>query len=149
MKVLVTGGCGFIGSHIVDRLCAAGHTVAVCDNLSTGNIANLNPKAKFYEVDIKSPKFRTVVEEFAPEVIYHEAAQIDIQKSIREVSFDAETNVVGTVKVLEAVRDFGVMKIIYPVRQFTAIRSTFRLMKTTRRLRCPSTAYQNSLRNIT
>ena len=83
MKVLVTGGCGFIGSHIVDRLCAAGHEVAVCDNLSTGNIANLNPKAKFYEVDIRSEAFRAAVEEFAPEVIYHEAAQIDIQKSIR------------------------------------------------------------------
>ncbi len=113
MKVLVTGGCGFIGSHIVDGLCAAGHTVAVCDNLSTGNIANLNPEAKFYEVDIRSEEFRNAVHEFSPDVIYHEAAQIDIQKSIREVSFDAETNVVGTVKVLEAVRDFGVKKIIY------------------------------------
>ncbi len=113
MKVLVTGGCGFIGSHIVDGLCAAGHTVAVCDNLSTGNIANLNPEAKFYEVDIRSEEFRNAVCEFAPDVIYHEAAQIDIQKSILEVSFDAETNVVGTVKVLEAVRDFGVKKIIY------------------------------------
>ena len=113
MKVLVTGGCGFIGSHIVDLLVDAGHEVAVCDNLSTGNIANLNPAAKFYEVDIKSAEFRRAVEEFAPEVIYHEAAQIDIQKSIRESAFDAETNVVGTVKVLEAVRDFGVKKIIY------------------------------------
>ncbi len=113
MKVLVTGGCGFIGSHIVDGLVALGHTVAVADNLSTGNIANLNPAAKFYEVDIRSAEFRAAVEEFAPEVIYHEAAQIDIQKSIKDSAFDAETNVVGTVKVLEAVRDFGVKKIIY------------------------------------
>ena len=113
MKVLVTGGCGFIGSHIVDGLVAAGHTVAVADNLSTGNIENLNVSAKFYQVDIKSEEFRAAVEEFAPEVIYHEAAQIDIQKSIRDSAFDAETNVVGTVKVLEAVRDFGVKKIIY------------------------------------
>ncbi len=113
MKILVTGGCGFIGSHIVDNLVGLGHTVAVADNLSTGNIDNLNPKAKFYNVDIRSAEFRSAVEEFAPEVIYHEAAQIDIQKSIREPSFDAETNVVGTVKVLEACRDFGVSKIIY------------------------------------
>jgi len=113
LKVLVTGGCGFIGSHIVDGLVAAGHTVAVADNLSTGNIENLNVSAKFYQVDIKSEEFRAAVEEFAPEVIYHEAAQIDIQKSIRDSAFDAETNVVGTVKVLEAVRDFGVKKIIY------------------------------------
>ncbi len=113
MKVMVTGGCGFIGSHITDMLCAAGHTVAVCDNLSTGNIDNLNPAAKFYNVDIKDEAFRAAVQEFAPEVIYHEAAQIDIQTSIRNSSFDAETNVVGTVRVLEAVRDFGVKKIIY------------------------------------
>ena len=104
MKVLVTGGCGFIGSHIVDGLVALGHTVAVADNLSTGNIANLNPEAKFYEVDIRSDAFRGAVEEFAPDVIYHEAAQIDIQKSIKDSAFDAETNVVGTVKVLEARR---------------------------------------------
>ncbi len=113
MKVMVTGGCGFIGSHIVDLLCEAGHTVAVADNLSTGNLSNLNPLAKLYEVDIRSDAFRDAVRDFSPEVIYHEAAQIDIQKSIRESSFDAEINVVGTVKVLEAVRDFGVKKIIY------------------------------------
>ena len=113
MKVLVTGGCGFIGSHIVDLLVGAGYEVAVCDNLSTGNIANLNPAAKLYEVDIRSAEFRDAVKDFAPEVIYHEAAQIDIQKSIKDSAFDAETNVVGTVKVLETVRDFGVKKIIY------------------------------------
>lgn len=113
MKVMVTGGCGFIGSHIVDLLCDAGHTVAVVDNLSTGSLDNLNKNARFYEADIRSDAFREAVRDFSPEVIYHEAAQIDIQKSIRESSFDAEVNVVGTVKVLEAVRDFGVKKIIY------------------------------------
>ena len=113
MKVMVTGGCGFIGSHIVDLLVDAGHTVAVVDNLSTGNLNNLNKNAKLYEADIRSDAFREAVREFAHEVIYHEAAQIDIQKSIRESSYDAEVNVVGTVKVLEAVRDFGVKKIIY------------------------------------
>ncbi|MBQ5777331.1 MAG: SDR family oxidoreductase [Oscillospiraceae bacterium] len=113
MKVMVTGGCGFIGSHIVDLLCDAGHTVAVVDNLSTGSLDNLNKNARFYEADIRSDAFREAVRDFSPEVIYHEAAQIDIQKSIRESSFDAEVNVVGTVKVLEAVRDFGVKKLIY------------------------------------
>ncbi len=113
MKVMVTGGCGFIGSHIVDSLCKAGHTVSVVDDLSTGSLQNLNPAAKLYRADIRSDAFREAVRDFSPEVIYHEAAQIDIQKSIRESSFDAEVNVVGTVKVLEAVRDFGVKKIIY------------------------------------
>lgn len=113
MRVMVTGGCGFIGSHIVDMLAAQGHEVSVIDNLCTGNIDNLNPAAKFFNVDITSRELRNVFEAVKPEVVYHEAAQIDIQKSIKETVFDTTVNIVGTVNVLECCRDFGVTKIIY------------------------------------
>lgn len=113
MNVLVTGGCGFIGSHIVDRLVDAGHTVAVADNLSTGNLEHLNPAAKLYRVDIREQELRGVFEDFRPDAVYHEAAQIDIQTSIRDVGLDAQINVLGTVRVLECCRDFQVGKLIY------------------------------------
>lgn len=113
MRVLVTGGCGFIGSHIVDALIDNKHEVAIADNLSTGSIDNLNPKALFYETDILNNDFFKVFKDFSPEVVFHQAAQIDIQKSIKATSFDAMTNVVGTVKVLENCRDYNISKIIY------------------------------------
>ncbi len=113
MKVLVTGGCGFIGSHITDFLINAGHEVAIADNLSTGNLNNLNKKAKLYQVDILSPEFENVFKDFGPEIVYHEAAQIDIQKSIKDTFFDAKTNVLGTICVLEMVAKYNVKKIIY------------------------------------
>ncbi len=113
MKVLVTGGCGFIGSHIVDLLIDQGHEVTVVDNLCTGNMDNLNPKAAFYEVDIISGELQRVFEACKPDVVYHEAAQIDIQRSIKDTVFDTTVNIVGTVNVLENCRDFGVGKIIY------------------------------------
>lgn len=113
MKVLVTGGCGFIGSHITDALIGAGHEVVIADNLSTGSLENLNPKATLCQVDILSPEFEKVFEEHKPEVVYHEAAQIDIQKSIRETMFDAKTNILGTINVLTMVAKYHVKKIIY------------------------------------
>lgn len=113
MKVLVTGGCGFIGSHIVDRLVEAGHTVAVADNLSTGNLKNLNSSAKLYKVDITSPELNDVFSEFKPEAVYHEAAQIDVQTSLKNPVFDAMVNVAGSVNVLNCVKNNGVGKIIY------------------------------------
>lgn len=113
MKVLVTGGLGFIGSTIVDKLVAAGHEVAIADNLSTGKRENLNPAATLYEVDILSDAFRDVYQQAAPEVVYHMAAQIDIQKSIRDTAHDATVNILGTIRVLECMRDFGARKIIY------------------------------------
>ncbi len=113
MRVLVTGGCGFIGSHIVDALIDNNHTVAVADNLTTGNIENLNSEALFYETDILNSDFMNVLKDFSPDAVFHQAAQIDIQKSIKDSSFDAMTNVVGTVRVLENCRDYNVSKIIY------------------------------------
>jgi len=113
MKVLVTGGCGFIGSHITDALIAAGHEVAVADNLSTGNLDNFNKNAQFYNVDILTPEFEEIFRKFVPEIVYHEAAQIDIQKSIRETMFDAQTNILGTINVLTMAAKYNVKKIIY------------------------------------
>jgi UDP-glucose 4-epimerase len=113
MKILVTGGCGFIGSHIVDSLIENKHEVAVVDNLSSGKIDNLNPTAQFYKTDITSKELKYAFEAFKPEVVYHEAAQIDVQKSIKEPEFDARVNILGTLNLLECCNLFGVKKILY------------------------------------
>lgn len=113
MRIVVTGGCGFIGSHIVDQLIANNHEVAVIDNLSTGYIEYLNPKARLYNIDILSDDIKEVFGGFKPTVVYHQAAQIDIQKSTNNPCFDAETNIKGTINVLECCRTYGVRKIIY------------------------------------
>lgn len=113
MNILVTGGCGFIGSHIVDTLINNGHNVIVVDNLSTGNIKNLNNKAKFYNIDIQSEELKEVFSRETPQVVYHQAAQVDIQYSIKNPSLDARVNIEGTIKVLECMVDYNVDKIIY------------------------------------
>jgi UDP-glucose 4-epimerase len=113
MKVMVTGGAGFIGSYIVDRLIEDGHEVVVVDNLSTGERENVNPKAHFYEIDILEKAFDYVVEQEAPEVIYHEAALVYVQQSIKNPVADAMANVIGTLKVLKAAKDYKVRKVIY------------------------------------
>lgn len=113
MKILVTGGCGFIGSYIVDDLINNGHHVVVVDNLSTGNVDNLNDKAVFYNVDIESENIKNIFDKERPQIVYHQAAQINIQNSIKDPSFDAEVNIIGTIKILECMRDYNVSKIIY------------------------------------
>jgi len=82
MKIIVTGGAGFIGSHLVDALIKKGHQVVVVDNLSTGKKENLNPKAKFYQIDICSPKISQIFKKEKPGIVYHYAAQIDVKNSI-------------------------------------------------------------------
>jgi len=113
MKVLVTGGAGFIGSHVVDMLIEAGYEVVVVDNLSTGRKANINPQAKFYHTDICSEDLRKVFELERPEVIDHHAAQIDVRRSMVEPTFDADVNILGGIRLLELAREFGVRKFIY------------------------------------
>lgn len=113
MKVLVTGGAGFIGSHLVDRLLEGGHSVAVIDNLSTGKKENLNPKAEFYELHIQSADLPGVFEKQEPEAVFHFAAQIDVRKSVEDPFFDAKTNVLGTINVLECCRKTGVRKVVF------------------------------------
>jgi UDP-glucose 4-epimerase len=113
MKILVTGGAGFIASHVVDALLDAGHDVAIVDNLSTGRRRNINPRARFYEVDIRSPELARVLAEERPEVIDHHAAQMDVRRSISDPVYDADINVLGSLNMLELARQHGVRKVIY------------------------------------
>ncbi len=113
MKILVTGGAGFIGSHVVDLLVEAGHDVAVVDDLSTGRLSNLNPKARFYQVDIRSDEMRQVFEKERPEVVDHHAAQMDVRKSVEDPIFDADVNIQGSINVAQLAMEFGVRKFIH------------------------------------
>lgn len=113
MKILVTGGAGFIGSHVVDLFIEAGHDVAVVDDLSTGRRSNLNPKARFYQVDIRSPQMRQVFEQERPEVVDHHAAQMDVRKSVADPIFDADVNILGSIKVAQLAIEFKARKFIH------------------------------------
>jgi UDP-glucose 4-epimerase len=113
VKILVTGGAGFIGSHLVDALVQRGHQVIVVDNLSTGRSENVNPAAAFYQVDICSSELKGVFEKEKPEIVSHHAAQTVTQKSMEDPVFDAEQNIVGSLNlVLQCLRS-GVKKIVY------------------------------------
>ena len=113
MKILITGGAGFIGSHLVDRLIKGGHQVVVIDNLSTGKKENLNKKAKFYKVDIQSPKISQIFKKEKPEVVFHLAAQIDVGKSVENPIEDAKINILGSLNILESCQKSKVKKIIF------------------------------------
>lgn len=113
MKVLVTGGAGFIGSHVVDLYLANGYEVVVVDDLSSGRISNLNPAATFYEVDIRSPQLQDVFERERPDFVNHHAAQIDVRRSVAEPVFDADVNVLGSLQVLELARHYEVARVVY------------------------------------
>ena len=113
MKTLVTGGAGFIGSHIVEHLLAEGHDVAVVDNLTIGKRANLDPRARFYEVDIVSSDVESVLLAERPEVVFHEAAQMSVKVSTDDPRYDARVNVLGLVNVLEGCVAAGARKVIF------------------------------------
>lgn len=114
MKILLTGGAGFIGSHILDNYLYAGHNILVVDNLSTGKIENIPDGVNLEQVDITDPKIETLVQEFQPEVINHQAAQIDVRRSVDDPTFDAQVNILGSLTLLEAARKVGsVKKIIF------------------------------------
>jgi len=114
MKIIVTGGAGFIGSNIVDALIKEGHKVAVVDNLSTGREENVNASAQFFNADITDAEaLENVFEDFRPEVIFHAAAQIDVRKSVDAPAFDAETNVIGSVNLFKLAVNYGVRRIVY------------------------------------
>ncbi|MBL8922348.1 MAG: NAD-dependent epimerase/dehydratase family protein [Myxococcaceae bacterium] len=110
MKIIVTGGAGFIGSNVVDAFVALGHEVLVLDDLSTGQRENLNPKAELVHADIRSEQAAKAVEAFAPEVLNLHAAQIDVRRSVSDPRFDADVNVGGLLNVLEAARRAGRLK---------------------------------------
>lgn len=114
MKVLVTGGAGFIGSHLVDALIRAGHSVAVVDNLSVGRKENLNPKAAFHSVDIRDAgALEKVFEKEQPEAVNHHAAQTDVRRSMADPSFDAQVNVLGFIHLLQSCVKHQVRKVVF------------------------------------
>jgi len=113
MKILVTGGAGFIGSHVVDCYVAAGHDVLVVDNLCTGKRENLNPKARFHQLDILDAQTAELIRDERPDVLNHHAAQMDVRRSVADPLFDARTNVLGTIALLEAARQAGVRKVLF------------------------------------
>ncbi len=112
MKILVTGGCGFIGSHIVDAYVAEGHDVVVIDNLSTGVIENLNAHARFYEQDITGD-IESIFEKEKVELVNHHAAQINVRTSVDDPLYDARVNILGTLNLLSLASRYGVKKFIY------------------------------------
>ena len=112
-KVLVTGGAGFIGSHLVDRLIEEGHAVVVVDNLSSGRREYVHPAASFYHLDVRDSALEEVLREEHPQVVCHQAAQISVQSSLRDPAEDATINVVGSLRLLEYARQHGVEKFIY------------------------------------
>jgi UDP-glucose 4-epimerase len=112
-RILVTGGAGFIGSHIVDRLCAAGHVVGVLDDLSTGFLENVPPEVCLYEVDLKHrAKVEEVLQEFRPDTICHHAAQVSVSRSVKAPVWDAETNILGWLHLLEEACNVGVRRVV-------------------------------------
>ena len=114
MRILVTGGAGFIGSHVVDAYVAAGHDVAVVDNLSTGRSENVNPAAQLHRVDIREPaSLEAAFASFKPEVVNHHAAQSEVPKSVADPAYDASVNLVGGLNVLKASLDHSVKKVIF------------------------------------
>ena len=113
MKILVTGGAGFIGSHVVDACLAAGHELVVVDDLSTGFRRNLPPGVRLHEVDIREAELAGVFDEERPEVVSHQAARANVRESFEEPLLYADVNIIGSVNVLECCRKFGVRKIVY------------------------------------
>ncbi|MFZ0178507.1 MAG: NAD-dependent epimerase/dehydratase family protein [Candidatus Dormiibacterota bacterium] len=113
MRALVTGGAGFIGSHISDALVDAGHAVTVIDDLSRGRREQVNAGATLVELDITTSELATAFAEARPDVVFHTAAQIDVRESVRNPLHDAEVNVVGTVNVLRAAIDAGARRVVF------------------------------------
>ncbi len=113
MKVLVTGGAGFIASHVVDLFLANGYEVVVVDNLSTGRRSNLNPRAKFYEIDIRDPKIAEVFEQEKPDFVDHHAAQMNVRTSVDQPLYDADVNILGSLNLIENALKFGVKRFVY------------------------------------
>lgn len=112
-KVAVTGGAGFIGSHIVNRLIEKNHEVIVIDDLSTGKRENINNNATFYEVNICDPYLREVLGKEGPDYVIHQAAQVSVRNSILDPGFDAHTNIIGSLNLLKSCKDLCINKIIY------------------------------------
>ena len=113
MRVLVTGGAGFIGSHVVDRLVADGHAIDVVDNLSTGRRARVNTAARLFVCDLRSARLPGAFATARPDAVVYLAAQAAVARSVADPRFDASVNVLGTLAVLEACRRVAVGRVVY------------------------------------
>ena len=113
MNILVTGGAGFIGSHVVDAYLAEGHHVVIVDDLSSGVKENVNPKAEFHQLDIRGSEIHQLFQRQSFDVVNHLAAQMDVRRSVADPMFDASVNVLGGLNIFEAARRSGVKKIIF------------------------------------
>lgn len=113
MNILVTGGAGFIGSHVVDAYIDLGHNVIVIDDLSSGSLENLNPKAKFHLLDIRDDKVEEIFKSEKIDVVNHHAAQMNVRKSVEDPIFDADVNIIGSLKLLQYSVKYGVKKFIF------------------------------------
>ena len=113
MNILVTGGAGFIGSHIVKAYIDAGHSVTIIDDLSTGEMKLVNPEATFYKLDIHSPEVKNVLEKEKIAVINHHAAQISVTESVADPLLDANSNILGTLQLLQNAVSLGIEKFIF------------------------------------
>jgi len=111
--ILVTGGAGFIGSHVTDAFIQKGHSVIVVDDLSSGNADYINPNAIFYEMDIRSPQMDDIFATHLPSVVCHHAAQIDVRKSVDDPIYDADVNIRGSISLLELCVKHAVKKFIF------------------------------------
>jgi UDP-glucose 4-epimerase len=103
-KVLVTGGAGFIGSHVVESLLEQGHEVVVVDNLVTGHRENVDPRARFYHLDIRSADLNDLFERERPDAVSHHAAQMNVRRSVSDPLYDADVNVLGSLNLIECAR---------------------------------------------
>lgn len=114
MKILVTGGAGFIGSHVVDAYLKLGHTVSVVDNLSTGKHENVNPRATLYQIDIRDlESIKKVFRDASFDLVNHHAAQMDVRRSVEDPAFDASVNIVGLLNLLECSVKSGVSRFVF------------------------------------
>jgi UDP-glucose 4-epimerase len=111
--VLVTGGAGFIGSHLVDAYLGRGWPVSIIDNLSTGRRENVDGRATLHEIDIRDASAAALIAELKPDIVSHHAAQMDVRRSVADPAFDADVNVVGSARLLQAAADAGVKRFIF------------------------------------
>jgi UDP-glucose 4-epimerase len=113
MKIVVTGGAGFIASHIVDAFIERGHEVHIFDDLSTGQKTNLNPNATLHTIDIADAKAAQLLEQIKPDALSHHAAQMDVRHSVADPTFDARVNIIGFINLLEGCKNAGVKKVLF------------------------------------
>jgi len=111
--ILITGGAGFIGSHIADAFLARGWRVSIIDNLSTGDRRNLDPRANFHEADLRDPETMRLLDELQPTVVCHQAAQVDVRTSVRDPATDAEINVIASLRLLQKAQECGVKRLLF------------------------------------